>query len=364
MSIFGFGDGAQAYFHKDLGQLDLPEAAFLAGVIRAPNLYSPYKNPERALARRNVVLRQMVETGAINAADARRAMASPLGITKLAPGDSNEEAYFEDMVTEQLRTRFSEREISFGRLKVYTTLDLDMERAAAAGAGVAEAELDAHFKKSKSGARTAAVVPGQPQLALVALDPQTGDVECAARRPRLRRQPVEPRHGPAPARIVVQALCLCGGHEHGAGRNPSRSSRRPRCSTTCPPILPVVTPTTVLISPATMEQSYRGVVTVREALAASLNIPTVSLAQMVGYSKVRKLALAAGFNAQLESTPSLALGAYVATPLEVAGAYTIFANQGQYVAPRLVSEVDDASGACVWSTWSPRAASSIHGSVT
>ena len=80
----------------------------------------------------------------------------------------------------------------------------------------------------------------------------------------------------------------------------------------------------------------------------SLNVPAVHLAEMVGYGKVRSLAVAAGFNNQLEPTPALALGAYVATPLEVAGAYTIFANRGEYVAPRCIVAVADAEGHTVW----------------
>ena len=76
--IFGFGDAAQAYFQKDVSQLNLPEAAFLAGLIRGPNLYSPYKYPRRAVERRNFVMRQMVETGFIEPAEAERALAAPL----------------------------------------------------------------------------------------------------------------------------------------------------------------------------------------------------------------------------------------------------------------------------------------------
>src|SRR5208282_595893 len=91
-------------------------------------------------------------------------------------------------------------------------------------------------------------------------------------------------------------------------------------------------------SPQDYEKDYRGSVTVRKALTYSLNVPAVHLAERVGYGKVRNLALKAGFNNQLEPTPALALGAYVATPLEVAGAYTIFADHGEYVAPRCIAD--------------------------
>ena len=125
--------------------------------------------------------------------------------------------------------------------------------------------------------------------------------------------------------------------------------------------LPLITPATVLPDePTTFEfsnrtytprdygEEYRGSVTVRAALTYSLNVPAVHLAEMVGYDKVRNLAVTAGFNHQLEPTPALALGAYVATPLEVAGAYTIFADRGEYVAPRCIVAVADAEGRTVW----------------
>ena len=125
--------------------------------------------------------------------------------------------------------------------------------------------------------------------------------------------------------------------------------------------LPLITPATVLPDePTTFEYSnrsyaprdygedYRGTVTVRAALTYSLNVPAVSLAEMVGYNKVRNLAMRAGFNDQLEPTPALALGAYVATPLEVAGGYTIFAHRGEHVAPRCIVAVADTNGRTVW----------------
>src|SRR5207244_2261340 len=120
---------------------------------------------------------------------------------------------------------------------------------------------------------------------------------------------------------------------------------------------PVITPATILMDepttftyeggtydPGNYKQEYHGAVTVREALNQSLNVATVRLAEMVGYDRIRKLAIEAGMNKDLLATPALALGAYVATPLEIAGAYTVFANDGQYVGPRFILAVNDTSG--------------------
>ena len=120
---------------------------------------------------------------------------------------------------------------------------------------------------------------------------------------------------------------------------------------------PVITPATILMDepttftyeggtydPGNYKQEYHGAVTVREALNQSLNVATVRLAEMVGYDRIRKLAIDAGMNKDLLATPALALGAYVATPLEIAGAYTVFANDGQYVGPKFILAVNDVSG--------------------
>jgi penicillin-binding protein 1B len=345
--IFGFGDAAQAYFHKDVGKLSLPEAAFLAGLVSGPNLYSPYKYPQRALERRNFVLRQMVATGFIKPADAESAMAVPLKPVEPTIVETRQEAFFEDMVTRELRTQFSEPELRFRGLRVYTSLDLDLQRAASEATRVGSKELDQHLRKPKPSKHANSTDSNQPQLALVALDPHTGDVKA-----------------------------LIGGRDYGTSQLNHVMARRQPGSSFKPFVYaaalnsgvdgstPVITPATLLndeptqfrfgnawdkpYEPKDYKESYHGTVTVREALMDSLNVPTVSLAQKIGYGKVRDLAIAAGFNSQLEATPSLALGAYVATPMEVAGAYTIFANQGQYVAPRCIVEVDDASGSVVW----------------
>jgi len=89
---------------------------------------------------------------------------------------------------------------------------------------------------------------------------------------------------------------------------------------------------------------------VRQALMLSMNVATVSLAEMIGYGKVRALAVQAGINKDIGSTPALAIGAYVTTPLEIAGAYTIFSNGGQYVAPRCILAVNDSAGHTLWSS--------------
>ena len=342
-SIYGFGEAASVYFHKDLRALSLPEAAFLTGLIRGPNLYLPYEHPKRAAERRNFVLGRMQKAGFSTAGEARHASLAPLGLAEL-PMEAGQQAYFVDMVKAQLLAQFSERDLLSRGYRIYTTLDLDLQRAASEGARAGLIEVDRQVKKQRERRKSSPLDSNRPQLALVALDPHTGDLKA-----------------------------LIGGRGYGASQLNHVLARRQPGSSFKPFVyatalnsgvdgsLPLITPATVLPDePTTFEYSnrsyaprdyleeYHGSVTVRKALTYSLNVPAVHLAEMVGYDKVRNLAVTAGFNNQLEPTPAIALGAYVATPLEVAGAYTIFADRGEYVAPRCIVAVADAAGRTVW----------------
>jgi len=128
-SIDGFGEASQAYFGKDVRQLDLSECALLAGMIQRPNYFSPYRHADRTIERRNLVLDTMVETGAITKDQAERAKAEPL---HLSPGsvDASEAPYFVDLVHEQLVQKLGERDFNREGLRIYTSLDPDLQREA------------------------------------------------------------------------------------------------------------------------------------------------------------------------------------------------------------------------------------------
>jgi penicillin-binding protein 1B len=342
-SIYGFGEAASAYFNKDVGSLTAAEAALLAGVIRGPNIYSPYKYPSRALERRNFVLRSMMELGTLTPENTERASAAPLGIV-LRNVEGTQAPYFVDMVKDQLLAQFSNQDLLSQSYRIYTTLDLDMQQAASAAITTGIVEVDKRVKKGKVAKDAPPPDPLQPQLALVVLDPHTGWLKA-----------------------------MVGGRDYGrsqlnhvlAKRQPG-SSFKPfvyaaALSSGVDGSQPLITPATVLndepttfqfgdmtYEPENYKQEYFGPVTLRQALMYSLNVATVRLAEMVGYEKVRNLALAAGFNKGLLATPAIALGAYVATPLEIAGAYTTFSNGGTYVEPRFILAVNDASGRLLW----------------
>ena len=348
-TINGFAEAARAYFNKDLQSITLPEAALLAGLIQRPNYLSPYRNPERALDRRNLVLDSMVETGAITRADAERAKATPL---KLAPFnvEASDAPYFVDLVKDTLVSKFSEQDLNDRAYRIYTTLDTDLQRAAAQAVDEEIKVVDAKItklrtRKTKVGKGKAAkwetkVLPGpQAQVALIAMDPHSG-----------------------------QVLALVGGRNYGMSQLDHAVSKRPTGSIFKPFVYAAavntalqapegaLTPASLvddspstfaygdqIYEPRNYKDEYHGQVTARYALAESLNNATVKVAELVGYDKVADLARSAGITS-VKPTPAMALGAYDATPLDMASAYTVFANDGVKLSPVLITQVRNAKG--------------------
>jgi penicillin-binding protein 1B len=347
-TIQGFGEASQAYFGKDIKNLTLPEAALLAGMIQRPNYLSPYKYPDRARERRNLVLDSMADTGAITREQADKAKAAPL---KLAPPnvEASDAPYFVDLVKDILAPRFPEREMNEHGYRIYTTLDPQLQEAAAeavqAGIKLIDAKVDRlRTKRKRVGTGKNAkwettVQPGPvAQVALVAMDPASGDV-----------------------------LALVGGRNYGYSQLNHVVARRPTGSIFKPFVYaaaintgldgaPVLTPASVvddspttftygdqIYEPRNYKEEYHGPVSATYALSHSLNNATVKVAEMTGYDRVAALARAAGIKS-VQPTPAIALGAYDATPLDVASAYTIFANGGVKMSPLLVTSVRDARG--------------------
>jgi penicillin-binding protein 1B len=341
-AIYGFGEAADSYFNKDVKDLNLPEAALLAGMIRGPNLYSPYRYPARARARRNQVIHLMLQNHFITPVQAAQASVAPLGVIQKNVGAS-QAPYFVDMVKDELLAHLSEEDLASQSYRIYTTLDPELQAAAVDGVRTGAEELDHQVRLSlRKGAPPPK--PHEPQVALVVLDPHTGEIRALV----------------GGRNYAVSQL------NHALAMRQPGSSFKPfvyaaALSSAVDGSRPLITPATILpdqpmafqfgnviYTPHDYKDEYYGQVTVREALALSLNVATVNLAQMIGYDNIRKLALQVGFGNGIEATPAIALGAYDATPLQVAGAYTTFANGGVYEAPRAILAVKDASGHIVW----------------
>ena len=344
-AISGFAEASKAYFNKDLKDISLPEAALLAGLIQRPSYLSPYRHPERAMERRNLVLESMVETHAITREQADKAKATPL---KLAPPnvEASDAPYFVDMVRDQLINKFSENELNDSSYRIYTTLDPDLQKAAAQSVEMGIKLVDEQVKKMRTkkvkvGKKIDTVVePGpQAQVAVVVLDPHTGAV-----------------------------LALVGGRDYGWSQLNHAVSKRPTGSIFKPFVYAaamntaldgspaVITPASTvedqpssfaygdqIYEPRNYKEEYHGEVTLRYALAMSLNNATVKVAEEVGYDKVADLARSAGI-VSVKATPAMALGSYDASPLDMAGAYTVFSNNGVRLSPIVLRSVRNGKG--------------------
>ena len=339
-AIHGFGEASLAYFNKDLREVTLPEAAFLAGIIHAPNRYSTSeRRPERAVEARDRALLAMTENGVITPEQALEAKKTPLQI--VGGGlEGSTAPYFVDMVKDHLLDRFSESELLSQSFRVYTTLDPELQRAASDAIEAGVKNIDSQLAKRYARWRKEGQPAPQAQVAMVVLDPHSGEIKA-----------------------------LIGGRDYGESQLNHLLARRQPGSAFKPFVYaaafegavdgvpPIVTPaTTVMDEPTTFDfegkeytpnnygEKFHGQVTVRDALTYSLNVATVKVAELVGFTRVTDMAHQFGLDPYIQPTPSVALGAYDMTPLEVAAGYTIFANEGVRTEPMFIRNVVNSQG--------------------
>ena len=333
-AIHGFGEAIQVYFGRDIRDLRVEEAALLAALIQRPNYLNPFRHPDRALARRNIVLSLMKENGFITDLQYLDASKSPI---KLAEGgeESSDAPYFVDLVLDDLQENFSDIDFQANSYRIYSTLDMKLQRDALESVRIGLEEVDGLLAKMRR------KYP-RPQVALVCVDPHTAEVKA-----------------------------LIGGRNYGASQlNRVLARRQPgsifkpfvyaaALNTALEGVEPVITPVTQVVDEATtfffdgkeyqpnnFRQEFHGTVTLRQALAKSMNIPTVKFAEMAGYDTVAELARNAGL-VGVRPTPAVALGAYEVTPLDIAGAYTIFSNGGTWVRHNIIKEIRSSSGGLI-----------------
>jgi penicillin-binding protein 1B len=338
--IHGFGEAAQAYFGKDLSQITLPDAAALAGMIQRPAAFDPFKHPERTRERRNLVLSMMRSNGFISDRDYAIAIEAPIVVARGA-AQSITAPYFVDLVNDLVQGKFQDSDLQSNGFRIYTTLDMDLQRAATDAVRDGMAAVDELLKKQR---RHKGQTFPDAQVALVAINPHTGEVKA-----------------------------LVGGRNYGVSQlNHVLAKRQPGSifkpfvyaaafDTAITEGARVLTPSTTVVDepttfwfdgkpyePGNFDKEYYGPVTLRLALSKSMNIATVKVAEMVGYDSVVAMANRAGMNYKIRATPAVALGAYEITPIEAAGAYTIFANEGKYVKPNFVTVVRAQDGRAVY----------------
>jgi len=335
-SIYGVGEAANAYFGKDVSALNLAEAAFIAGIIRSPNRYNPYKNLEKVTERRNQVLDSMSEAGAISPEQAAVAKNTLLELYKISSQkDLQGIPYFSQFVVEELPKIVNDPE-ALGHLRVYTTIDPDLQKAAYEIVNRRLEKLDKYFPKKPKGSL---------QAALVAVRPKTGEiVAMVGGRDFLKTQfnrATDARRQPGSVfKPFVYASAINTAYD--------ASSHVITAATVFKDEKKVFTFGSDTYSPNNYGDTFSNQeITLRDALVKSKNVITVDLAMELNIGKVMNLAHKAGLPKVEKAYPSMALGTSEATPLQMATAYTIFANLGDRVSPLPISRVTNGSGTTV-----------------
>jgi 1A family penicillin-binding protein len=325
--LYGAEAAALGYFGKHAADLEPAEAALLAGLVKAPSTTSPTVSVERAVTRRNAVLRAMRETGAIDDQAFRAAVASQPVLVDALRGDDAHGQYFWEEVRKQLVRQFGWERVYEGGLRVYTTIDLDMQKAAEAEVSRAISTIE-----GRQARRKATSSAGDPlQAALVALDPRTGEVRAMVggrdyETSRFNRVTQAQRQPGSAFKPFVYAAALEEGY----------------------------TPATIIQALDTPIMTLQGAwvpddhststtMTMRAALRSSSNRAAVSMLQGIGIPAAVRSAERLGIGNQ-PRVWSLALGSGEVTLMSMTTAYAAFANQGRLTEPTLVKRVETADG--------------------
>ncbi|HSE92754.1 MAG TPA: penicillin-binding protein 1A [Methylomirabilota bacterium] len=323
---YGVEAAARTYFGKSVSELNVREAALIAGLPRAPTSYSPFEHPQAAKLRRELVLRRMVEYGSVKDAEAKRLARTDLGLISPERRRTTGQ-YFLEHVERTLEAKYGADMVFKGGLNVYTTLNPWMQLAA-------EQAVREGLKALES--RTSKGAQEHPEGALVTIDPQTGFVKAMVggydffrsefnRAVQAKRQPgsaFKPlvyiaalEAGFTPATRVDDAPVT-----YPAGRNGNAWK------------------------PENYDRLFRGPTTLQQAVEESVNVVTVKVQERIGVNRTIQVARRLGITSALNVDLTLALGTSDLTLLELTSAYSALANQGTWLPPTGIRYITDAGG--------------------
>ncbi|MCK5242355.1 PBP1A family penicillin-binding protein [bacterium] len=327
---YGMHSAARTYFGKHVKNLNLAECALLAGLPRAPNAYNPYRNPERATKRRNLVLSQMHRLRFITLEEMVDTKLTPI---ELSANKVSEAPYFVEYVRRRLEERYGSNAIYKSGLRVYTSLDLDLQRMAksAMDEGIIAAE-----KIIKPRMQT---VPGQDpepiQCGLILIEPATGEIRAMIGGRDFQEskfiRPIQAQRQPGSAfKPFIYTTAFLNSYTQAD----------------------IILDTPVVFSdgegevwkPGNFSNKFRGPTTLRTALTSSRNVVTVKLLDKIGVRNVIEVAKNFGIQSPLKPYLTLALGASEVNLLELVSAFGIFPNQGVRVEPTSILRVENATG--------------------
>jgi penicillin-binding protein 1B len=331
-AIHGVAEASRVFFGKDVTNVSLAEAATIAGVIQAPGRHSPFASGTRSRDRRNVVLQAMADAGYVDRVAAERAGREPM--QTVARAMETEAPYFVDLLGQTLADQYPGLLGGTQPVDIWTTLDSDLQRIAQEAVQAGAVSIDAQLARKR--------IRGQAQIALIAVHPGTGDI-----------------------------LAYVGGRSYGQSQfnRPVYARRQPGSAfkpfvylaafeSAAADGLTDITPATLVgdeqstfafddqaWTPRNYEDEYDGLITLRRALAMSRNVATVRVAELAGFDRVADLWKRVGASMVPKPYPSIALGVFEATPMEIATAYTVFPNGGEMRPLRSIARLERGGAA-------------------
>ncbi|MEG4206563.1 transglycosylase domain-containing protein [Microcoleus sp. Pol7_A1] len=325
-NLYGVETASRSYFNKSASNLTLSEAAMLAGLISAPEEYSPFVNYKLAKERQIIVLSRMKDLKWITPAQETAARQEKIKLGKITSFGGSQVPYVTQAVVQELTRRFGRDAVVKGGMRVQTTIDLKMQR-------IAEETVKAwHNRLYYQGLF---YDREEGQIALAAVDPRTHFVKAMVggvdyeksqfnRAIQARRQP-----GSSFKPFIYYAAFASGKYSPDSVVYDSPVGYRDGDG---------------YYYPQNYGGGFSGAVSIRRALEVSLNIPAVKLGQEVGLNKVIEICRVLGIRSPMEPVISLPLGAVDLTPLEMAGAFATFANNGWHSDTTFIVQVTDSSG--------------------
>jgi 1A family penicillin-binding protein len=321
-NTYGAETAAKSYFNKHASELNLAESAMMAGLIQAPEVFSPFVNYQTAKQRQHLVLDRMQKIGWITAAEEEEAKAMPLKLGEITSFRVSQAPYITDAVIQELTSRFGKEAVLQGGMRVQTTIDLDLQRKA-----------EETVREGLASIQNQGVYADQ--MALVAVDPRTHFVKAMV-------GGVD--YGKSQYNRAVQAF-----RQPGSAFKPFVYYAAFASGKFAPDSTILDTPVSYpdgdgYYTPQNYDGGFAGAMTLRQALAQSRNIPAIRLGQEVGINRVVEISRTLGIKSPMEPVTSLPLGSVDLTPLEMAGAYATFASGGWHSETTTIAQVTDSKG--------------------
>lgn len=329
---YGVESAAENYFGKPAKSLNLPECALIAAMPKAPSRFSPLVNLELAERRRNIVLKQMLQTGIITEQEYQDAIHSEISITD-SRNNATKAPYFIQFLKRDLENTLGPTQLYKGGLDVYTTVNYQWQLAA-------ENAVQTGLKKLSDRMRDNNAPVTSLQAALVALEVKTGAILCMVggkdyTSSSYNRVTMAKRQPGSAFKPIIYAFAL----ENGFSQNQLILDG---------PVAFENSASGETWEPKNFSRTYAGEITLRKALALSKNIPAVRLTQIMGAASVAEFANSMGITSRLTADLSIALGTSEITLLDLTAAYSAFPNRGHLLKPYGILEIVSSKGHVVW----------------